>query len=378
MPGGTCHALQCFSLGLEPRVDYALIQDDWPEPGHAGRPTRPGSGQTMFLIGFPWMASGGGVLANPPTPTRRKTIGGRRGVTFRESNMMDIYRSITDRILKQLEAGQIPWRKTWSTGMPKSLTTGKEYRGLNIVVFATVGFASRYWITYRRAQRLGGHVRKGEKAMPVIYWKWRTAEDIEKLRQKTGKETFAPCVPFLSSVFNLDQVEGIARPDDDIQHRKNSRLELAENVFAIMPHKPEIAHATIAAPAYSRLHDRITLPNLSQFESADEYYATLFHELAHSTGHPRRLNRFADSEGDRIEKYSFEELVAEFAAAFLCAFAGISNPVSEALQASYIEGWARVFRQDNRILIRAAAAAQRAADYIRGKVVVDEQFQAAA
>ena len=86
MPGGTCHALQCFSLGLGPRVDSALIQDDWAEPGHAGRPTRPGSGQTMFLIGFPWMASGGGFLANPPTPTRRKTIGGRRGGTFKEEN----------------------------------------------------------------------------------------------------------------------------------------------------------------------------------------------------------------------------------------------------------------------------------------------------
>ena len=292
--------------------------------------------------------------------------------------MLDIYKSITERILKQLEAGKIPWRKTWSTGMPKSLTTGKEYRGLNIFVLGTADHTSRYWITYRQAQRLGGHVRKGEKAMPVIYWKWRTAEDIEKLRAKTGKESFAPCVPFLSSVFNLDQIEGVARPDDDIQRRENSRFEIAENVFAAMPDKPEIVHGTVAEPAYSPLHDRITLPHLSQFESADKYYATLYHELCHASGHARRLNRFANAEGDRLEKYSFEELVAEFGSAFLCAFAGISNPVSEALQASYIEGWARVFRQDNRILIRAAAAAQRAADYIRGKVVVDEDLQAAA
>jgi antirestriction protein ArdC len=292
--------------------------------------------------------------------------------------MLDVYKSVTDRILKQLEAGQIPWRKTWSTGIPKSLTTGKEYRGLNVFVLGTASFGSRYWLTYRQAQRLGGHVRKGETATPVIYWKWRTAEDIRKAQEKTGRETVAPCFPFLSCVFNLDQVEGVGRPDDDIQHREGSRLELAENVFAVMPDKPEIVHATIAEPAYSRLQDRVTLPNLSQFESADEYFATLYHELTHSTGHSRRLNRFAKSDGDRIEKYSFEELVAEFGAAFLCAFAGISDPLSEALQASYIEGWSRVFRQDSRILIRAAAAAQRAADYIRGKVIVDQDLEVAA
>jgi antirestriction protein ArdC len=292
--------------------------------------------------------------------------------------MLDIYKTVTDRILKQLEAGQIPWRKTWSIGIPKSLTTGKEYRGFNVFVLGTAPFSSRYWTTYRQAQRLGGHVRKGEKATPVIYWKWRTPQDIQKLREKTGKESFAPCVPFLSSVFNLDQVEGITRPDDDIQQRQQPPLELAQSVFAIMPDKPEIVHATITEPAYSPLQDRITLPNLSQFVSADEYFATLYHELTHSTGHSRRLNRFAHSDGDRIEKYSFEELVAEFGAAFLCAFAGISNQMSDALQAAYIEGWSRVFRQDTRILIRAAAAAQRAADYIRGKVIADQELEVAA
>jgi antirestriction protein ArdC len=67
----------------------------------------------------------------------------------------------------------VPWRKTWVTGLPKSLTTGKEYRGINILMLSLSGFTSRYWLTYRQALRLGGHVRKGEKATPVIYWHWR-------------------------------------------------------------------------------------------------------------------------------------------------------------------------------------------------------------
>ena len=291
---------------------------------------------------------------------------------------MIIYEEITARILKQLEAGQIPWRKTWSTGLPKSLTTGREYRGINILVLGTALFSSRYWVTYREAQRIGGHIRKGEKATHVIYWKWRTAEELKHLAEKTGKDNLAPCVPFVSSVFNLDQVEGISRPDDDIQNRQNNRLEFAEQLLNVMPDTPEIAHVAGAQPAYNVRQDCITLPHLSQFESAKEYYATLFHELVHATGHPKRLNRFTEAQGDRLEQYSFEELVAEFGAAFLCGFAGIQNPVTEALQASYIEGWARVFRQDSRILMRAASAAQRAADYIRGKAIVEEQAAAAA
>ena len=98
----------------------------------------------------------------------------------------------------------------------------------------------------------------------------------------------------------------------------------------------------------------------------------------HSTGAPRRLNRFSDAQRDQPEKYSFEELVAELGAAFLCGFAGIQNPATEALQASYIEGWSRMFQQDARVLMRAASAAQRAVDYIRGKLPAAEEPIAAA
>src|SRR5206468_603020 len=124
---------------------------------------------------------------------------------------------------------------------------------------------------------------------------------------------------------------------------------------------------------YNRLADRVTLPHLSQFESAAQYYVTLFHEMAHATGHAKRLNRFTEREGDKVERYSFEELVAEFGASFLCAFAGIKNAASQELSAAYIDCWAEVFRKDTRILVRAASAAQRAADFIRGKTIAEEQ-----
>lgn len=283
---------------------------------------------------------------------------------------MNIYETVTNRILQQLKAGVLPWRKSWTLGLPRNLTTGKEYRGINILMLNSAGFACPYWLTYRQAQQLGGHVRKGERATPVVYWKWRTPEELRALAEKTGKENLAPCVPFNSVVFNLEQVEGVPRPDDADQPPV-SRLEIADQLLTVMPDKPEIIHDSTADPAYSPCRDRITLPHLSQFENAAEYYATLFHELAHSTGHAKRLDRFRNVEGDRFERYSFEELVAEFGAAFLCAFAGIHHPVSEELQAGYIAGWAKVFQNDQRIIVRAASAAQRAADFVRGKVVVE-------
>jgi antirestriction protein ArdC len=290
---------------------------------------------------------------------------------------MDIYQLVTDRILQQLAAGTVPWRKTWTVGLPQSLTTGKEYRGINILLLGMTAHSSRYWITYREAQRRGGHVRKGERATPVIFWKWRTPEEIQQQLQKTGKDSVAPCVPFVSAVFNLDQVEGIARPEDDAAPDTATALDVAGQLFDAMPDKPEIEHARNFQPAYCQVTDRVLMPHLGQFETAPEYYGTLFHELVHATGHPKRLKRFAETAGNPTERYSFEELVAEFGAAFLCGIAGIQNRETEALQAGYIASWSRVFEKDSRMLLRAASAAQRAVDYIRGRNLEATQVQSA-
>ena len=100
---------------------------------------------------------------------------------------MNIYETVTARILIQLDAGVVPWRKTWTTGLPKSLTTRKEYRGANILILGTASFSSRYWVTYREAQRLGGHVRRGERASPVVFWKWRTPEELARHCPEDGE-----------------------------------------------------------------------------------------------------------------------------------------------------------------------------------------------
>ena len=281
---------------------------------------------------------------------------------------MNIYTTITERILNQLAACTVPWRKTWTTGLPKSLTTGREFRGINLLVLGLAEHTSRYWITAREALRRGGQVRQGEKATPVISWKERAPEELARHREETSQKNPAPWDPFISAIFNLDQVEGVSRPEDDVPNPSHRRLEVAHQMLAVMPNQPEIVHARVHEPAYDRHLDRITLPHLSQFENADEYYAMLFRGLIRATSSVKRLNRFAQAEGDRVARYSFEELVAELGTAFLCGFAGISNTSTEAQQASDIKGWSEALRQNPRWLVWAACAAQDAADYIRGKL----------
>jgi antirestriction protein ArdC len=120
---------------------------------------------------------------------------------------------------------------------------------------------------------------------------------------------------------------------------------------------------------YYPTFDRINCPPLKDFQIAEEYYSTLFHEMIHSTGHKSRLARSGITTqsvafGDDV--YSKEELIAEMGAAMLCGVAGIDNSTIEN-SASYIDSWLRVLKKDSRLVLQAAAQAQKASDYILGE-----------
>src|ERR1035437_4723568 len=116
-----------------------------------------------------------------------------------------VYEVITERIIAMLQTGTVPWRKPWNvqTGLPRNLVTKKGYRGINIFLLHAMSYESAYWLTFRQAQQLGGTVRKGEKACPVVFWKQLEVEDkesheIEKI----------PMLRFFY-VFNTAQVDGL-------------------------------------------------------------------------------------------------------------------------------------------------------------------------
>jgi antirestriction protein ArdC len=153
-----------------------------------------------------------------------------------------------------------------------------------------------------------------------------------------------------------------------IETYQHDPIDAAERIIAGMPNPPEIQYAGSKA-FYSPITDRITLPPRKLFVSAEEHFATLAHETSHAVGHPKRLNRKSISEAAPFGSptYSFEELVAEFSAAYLCAEAGVSPAVLEN-QAAYIQGWLAKIHSDKRMVVIAAAEAQKAADYILNAV----------
>ena len=282
----------------------------------------------------------------------------------------DIYQNVTDQIIAMLEKGVVPWRSPilgrQSAGMPKNLESGKEYRGVNVFLLAFTawanGYESSYWLTLNQAKQKKGSVKKGEKSSFVIFWK-----QYETIDKETCEPTKVPVLRYYR-VFNVAQCEGIAAPDaatftpTDFQP-----IDAAETIVKSYVDAPTIEHGGTRA-FYRPSTDSVRLPEQTRFATCEEYYSTLFHELAHSTGHSKRLDRKLDTEPQPFGSpdYGKEELVAEMAAAFLSAHAGI-KPVTIENQAAYLQGWLKQLRGDKKLVIAAAGAAQKASDWIRGE-----------
>jgi antirestriction protein ArdC len=282
------------------------------------------------------------------------------GPTCRASR--SVYEIVTARILEQLEHGVVPWRKPWRAELPCNLISGKAYRGVNVFLLASQGYGSRYWLTFQQTAKLGGHVKRGEHSTLVTFWhigdeRTRTCDDgtTEKTR------------PFLLryyNVFNLEQTEGIDIPRVSSRPAVNP-VEQCAAIVEGMPHAPKQEQSSHAW--YRPATDTVGMPARGLFNSSEEYYSTLFHELTHSTGHASRVGREGIEQLNTFgsESYSREELVAEMGAAMLSGISGIETKTLEN-SASYLQSWITRLRGDSRLVISAASAAQKAADYILG------------
>lgn len=283
----------------------------------------------------------------------------------------NVYEIITARIVALLEAGTIPWQKPWSTvsggGLPRNLASGKGYRGVNVFLLHALGYESPWWLTFKQAQERGGHVRKGEHGAPVVFWKWLETDQVDE----EGRARRVPLLRYFT-VFNVAQCEGIDAPGpataEQSTQREHTPIEAAEGIVAGMPLRPTISHGGDRA-CYSPALDMVKMPEPVTFKSAEDYHNVLFHELTHSTGHETRLNRKGVSGSDGewsafgSTPYAREELVAEMGAAFLCGQAGIVERTLDN-SAAYVAGWLERLRNDSKLVIVAAAQAQKAADFI--------------
>lgn len=277
---------------------------------------------------------------------------------------MNVYEIVNERIMALLAKGTAPWRMPWSPGAtePKNLVSGKGYRGINVLLLGTQGYVSPYWLTFKQALDRGGSVRKGEKGTPVTFFKSGKDEDTKKgyfvLRYFTA--------------FNVAQCDGIEAPATPGATHAHEKIEACEGIVKAYPGRPQIIEGERAC--YSSLTDTVTVPALARFAQCEEYYCTLFHELGHSTGAAHRLERdMGNMFGSHA--YSFEELIAEITAAFLCGRAGIDTATIEN-SAAYLASWHRKLKSEPKWMVQAAGKASKAADYILN-VKRDEESAAA-
>ncbi|MEA3253284.1 MAG: zincin-like metallopeptidase domain-containing protein [Pseudomonadota bacterium] len=292
-------------------------------------------------------------------------------MTRNNSAKTDIYTRITDKIITDLEQGVRPWMKPWKAEHAAGRITkplrhnGQPYNGINILMLwaaaAAIGYSAPIWMTFHQARELGGHVRKGEKGEQVVYANTITRTETDA---DSGEE-IDQTIPFMKgyTVFNVEQIEGLpnhyyqtAGPVlDPVQ-----RIARADAFFAATG--ADIRHGGNQA-YYAIGTDRIQMPPFEAFRDAESHFATLAHEICHWTRHPERLNREFGRKRWGDAGYAQEELVAELGSAFLAADLGIElEPRPD--HSAYIASWLEVLRNDKRAIFRAAAHAQRAADYL--------------
>ncbi len=277
----------------------------------------------------------------------------------------DLYSKVTDSIIKQLEAGVIPWTKPWATEskqgiayVPTNVATGRPYSGINVLLLwaeATErGFHSHSWMTFKQAQALGAFVRKGEHGSTVVFTKWTEKQDEEsgEMKKKSLLKTF--------TVFHIEQLEKLAPAYQVVSEPPPSDAVYDGALRLIRECGVKLEYSGTKA-AYYPQRDLVVLPPYSWFESGDEFYGVAFHEVAHATGHKDRLNRNLTGRFGS-NAYAFEELIAELSSAFLCAHAGIP---ARHRSSSYVESWLKVMKEDKRAIFQAASYASHAADWVR-------------
>lgn len=273
----------------------------------------------------------------------------------------DIYEMVTDRIIEQLEKGYIPWQKPW-TGVHDGAynrISNKPYSLLNqMLLFKTGEYAS-----FKQWTELGGHIKKGEKAEIVTFWKIQPIEEENEDGEKVIKQ-----IPLLRyyNVFHISQVEGVEPKSIDL-----NELQPIEEAERIKTEYMQREHIKILEKVtdkafYSHSLDYIQVPCKEQYQNIEEFYSTLFHEMTHSTGHKVRLDRedVKDCMYFGSENYSKEELCAELGSAFLINKLGIASSKSFTNSTAYIQSWLRVLKNDKKFIISASSRAEKAVKYI--------------
>lgn len=281
--------------------------------------------------------------------------------------MGDIKKEVTDRIIAAIETGVPPWRAGWNRGEPhQNLSTGKPYKGINQLLLAMAPYADTRWMTFKQASLAGCKVKKGEHGTRII-----KMVEVMRDRVENGADTEIVCVEGKKALvmkaytlFNAEQLDGVPPLPE-----ASKKIEPVPAVEAIAQGLVQTTGLTIIEggnqPCYVPSLDTVRMPRAHQFHSREDEISTFLHELSHSTGHQKRMNRPNCFARFGSELYGQEELRAELASAMLCGQIGLALGQSHIdSHAAYVSSWLDVLRRDKSEIFKAVADAQRICDYL--------------
>ena len=283
-------------------------------------------------------------------------------------NDLDKYQLVTDKIVAQFEKGVIPWQKPIGTaGIPMNLLNRQYYRSINVWLLIALNYERNLFLTNEQLICIGGSVLDGEKGNIIISRKPTRYE-------KPNEDAHRLSIQCFEIVFNIAQCKDIPEfllASDDMQ--ASDYVSRCQAVLELMYDTPSLIFNG-SESYYDHVIDAIVLPQLKKITGARQYYGTLFHELIHSTGAAKRLNRktLVDMGSFGSERYTMEELIAEMGGAYLAHFSGVHpNEISHSVD--YIDTWLGVFKSNKHFVLTTSEQAQHAIDFLlqhyRGKLI---------
>ena len=285
----------------------------------------------------------------------------------------DHYQEVTDRIIAALEAGTPPWRKPWDPdkaggpAMPRNATTGQRYRGINVLTLgmSSLAFTSGdpRWATYKQAEDRGWQVRKGERGTTGYFFKkLELRDDKGNGSGPDGDEDSVRRIPLLRAftLFHASQIDGI--PDFVPPTIEEAPWRAPEAAEIIVANSGAVIRYGGERAFYSPSTDHIQMPPQAAFAMASGFCGTIIHEMSHWTGAETRLNRDLRNRFGSHD-YAREELRAEIGQMMVCGELAIAD-CDFSNNAAYVASWLEKLRSDRKEIFRAAADAQRIADYL--------------
>lgn len=280
---------------------------------------------------------------------------------------------VTQMLLERMSQGIIPWQRTWSEVNEDAIshTTGNPYSFLNQCL---LGFRPGEYLTFNQVKKEGGKVKKGAKAGLVVFWASQKMVKIEKENEAGEKESEFKIehfqFPILKcyNVFHIDDCDGVKVKHIHEELNNDFSGNMDAELIATEYCRREGIKLSIEkrnSASYSPSLDMVKMPLREQFAETEEYYATLYHELTHSTGHKNRLNRLSE---ERLnfgkEVYSREELTAEIGSAMCLSYLGMDNDRVTRNHVAYLQHWSQFLKNDPMAFIVAAGKAEKAVNLI--------------